>query len=181
MCLMRPKVESLSLTDGFIDWWLGSRKRVQKARRRAYDSFVFLVVWSLWRNRRVFRSSAVTAVTLVEAIFDQCVCCGVVRGLSIGRSCMVVHTITRVPCGNPRVVSALAPFPSSFNAKRAKHDIEKSWQKKKTERGERRLASSDIRWCSQKPNKMPIRPFMSNGLPTKENNKPLVVGVLLRP
>jgi hypothetical protein len=137
MCLMRPKVESLSLTDGFIDWWLGSRKRVLKARRRAYDSFVFLVVWSLWRNRRVFRSSAVTAVTLVEAIFDQCVCCGVVRGLSIGRSCMVVHTITRVPCGNPRVVSALAPFPSSFNAKRAKHDIEKSWQKKKKQSGER--------------------------------------------
>jgi hypothetical protein len=48
---------------------------------------------------------------------------------------MVVHTITRVPCGNPRVVSALASFPDSFNAKRAKHDIEKSWQKKKNRAG----------------------------------------------
>jgi hypothetical protein len=42
--------------------------------RKAYDSFVFLVVWSLWleRNGRV-RLGARPAASLVDAIFDQCV------------------------------------------------------------------------------------------------------------
>jgi hypothetical protein len=37
------------------DWWIRRRKAVAKARRKAFDSLVFLVFRSLWleRNARV--------------------------------------------------------------------------------------------------------------------------------
>jgi hypothetical protein len=39
-----------------IDWWLSTRKRVSKLRRRAFDSLAVCVTWSLWleRNNRAF-------------------------------------------------------------------------------------------------------------------------------
>jgi hypothetical protein len=48
--------------DNLLEWWLQSRKMVAKPRRRAFDSFVFLVIWHLWleRNALVFRNSVVT-------------------------------------------------------------------------------------------------------------------------
>ncbi|RLN13367.1 hypothetical protein C2845_PM09G09680 [Panicum miliaceum] len=40
----------------FVDWWLWSRKEVRKEDRKAFDTLVILVAWSLWkeRNNRVF-------------------------------------------------------------------------------------------------------------------------------
>jgi hypothetical protein len=55
-------------------WWLRSRKFVVKARRKAFDSFVVLIVWSIWleRNAMVFRSVSSSTATLVEFIWTHC-------------------------------------------------------------------------------------------------------------
>jgi hypothetical protein len=39
-----------------VEWWLASRKRVPKPRRRVFDSTVLAVTWSIWlvRNDRAF-------------------------------------------------------------------------------------------------------------------------------
>jgi hypothetical protein len=54
--------------DKIIAWWLDSRKRVAKPRRKAFDSLVLLGMWSLWleRNARTFAggSDTVDKVTL---------------------------------------------------------------------------------------------------------------------
>jgi hypothetical protein len=34
-----------------VDWWLRTHKVVAKARRKAFDSLVCLVAWSLWLER----------------------------------------------------------------------------------------------------------------------------------
>ncbi|OEL38200.1 hypothetical protein BAE44_0000784, partial [Dichanthelium oligosanthes] len=54
-------------------WWLHSRKLVVKPRRKAFDSFCFLVSRLLWleRNSRVFRGSSTLAGPLVSVIFDH--------------------------------------------------------------------------------------------------------------
>jgi hypothetical protein len=64
----------LMMTDELRDWWLQARKRVPKSRRKAFDLFVFLVVWLLWleRNTRVFSSTATTTLALVHSFSDQC-------------------------------------------------------------------------------------------------------------
>jgi hypothetical protein len=49
------------------------RKQVPQTRRRAFDSFVVLVVWCLWRERnvRVFDAKCARPDRLVELIGAQ--------------------------------------------------------------------------------------------------------------
>jgi hypothetical protein len=58
-CLRRMGLRQLTplADDNLLEWRLRSRKRTAKARRKAFDSFVFLVTWHLWleRNARLFR------------------------------------------------------------------------------------------------------------------------------
>jgi hypothetical protein len=53
-----------------VDWWLAARKRIPKARRKAFDSLVLPVCRSIWlqRNAKVFRGEAVNAGSIVEAV-----------------------------------------------------------------------------------------------------------------
>jgi hypothetical protein len=58
--------------DDFVDWWLWSRKRIPMLRRKAFDSFVILISWSLWchRNDMVFTRRSVSPGCLVDEIWD---------------------------------------------------------------------------------------------------------------
>lgn len=58
--------------DFSIQWWLRSRKMVQKARRKSFDSLFILVTWHLWleRNARVFQGKSTAAHSLVSSIWQ---------------------------------------------------------------------------------------------------------------
>jgi hypothetical protein len=58
-----------TLGDRLLDWWLNARKRVSKARCKAFDSIFALTVWSLWlqHNSKTFDRATV----LVEHIWSQ--------------------------------------------------------------------------------------------------------------
>jgi hypothetical protein len=47
-------------------WWLRMRKVVAKPSRKGFDTLVWLVAWSLWkeRNRRVHERAALQPVAL---------------------------------------------------------------------------------------------------------------------
>ncbi|KAF8650784.1 hypothetical protein HU200_063688 [Digitaria exilis] len=50
-----------------------SRKQLQKESRKAFDSMVELVTWSIWleRNARTFNRQEQTAMLLVEHIMEE--------------------------------------------------------------------------------------------------------------
>jgi hypothetical protein len=50
--------------DGMAEWWTTSRKRIPKDWRKAFDSTIILVVWSLWLecNNRVFSVMNITCI-----------------------------------------------------------------------------------------------------------------------
>jgi hypothetical protein len=56
-----------------VEWWLRSRKVVAKAHWKAFDSLVFLVVWSLWLecNSRVFNQKTSSMVALISCILSR--------------------------------------------------------------------------------------------------------------
>lgn len=56
-----------------IPWWLATRKRICKERRKAFDSIVVLTAWNIWlqRNTRVFRQQSVLTAHLVVLISDS--------------------------------------------------------------------------------------------------------------
>lgn len=56
-----------------ISWWLRSRKRIIKTRRKAFDSLVIQVVWTIWleRNIRVFRNTASMPAAIVNHIWNE--------------------------------------------------------------------------------------------------------------
>jgi hypothetical protein len=56
-----------------VAWWLASRKRVQKERRKTFDSVFALVSWCLWlqRNSRVFNYRRVSANALADLIWAK--------------------------------------------------------------------------------------------------------------
>lgn len=56
-----------------IGWWLRNRKLLDKQLRKAFDSFVFLVGWRLWKeqNSRTFQGVAVGAGALAELIWEE--------------------------------------------------------------------------------------------------------------
>jgi hypothetical protein len=60
--------------DMFTGWWLQSRKRVPKARRRAFDSLVILVVWCIWleRNSCVFRNITRSLSATLTTVLSSC-------------------------------------------------------------------------------------------------------------
>jgi hypothetical protein len=61
-------------SDVMADWWLASRKRVIKRRRKAFDSLVPLVARGIWlqRNSRVFDRSATAPVALARELESEC-------------------------------------------------------------------------------------------------------------
>jgi hypothetical protein len=75
-CLHRLGLQQFmpAATDTLLKWWFRSRKRIAKPRRKASDSFVFLVSWQLWLecNARVFRNSVASTSNLAQTIFEQC-------------------------------------------------------------------------------------------------------------
>jgi hypothetical protein len=58
----------------FIDWWLTTKKRVRKARRKCFDSVVALVAWKVWLqcNTRVFGGHQVPPSMLAELVGQDC-------------------------------------------------------------------------------------------------------------
>jgi hypothetical protein len=62
-----------ALEEKLAEWWLRVRKHVLKARRKAFDSLVALVVRSLWlsRNACVFRHSTPLIGDVVQSVLDQ--------------------------------------------------------------------------------------------------------------
>jgi hypothetical protein len=50
-----------------VDWWLPSRKRVHKHRRKGFDTLFALVIW-LERNARVFNRKSLRADQLADRI-----------------------------------------------------------------------------------------------------------------
>ncbi|KAF8694470.1 hypothetical protein HU200_038214 [Digitaria exilis] len=50
-----------------------SRKQIKKESRKAFDSMVVLVTWSIWleRNARTFNRQERTAMQLVEHIMEE--------------------------------------------------------------------------------------------------------------
>jgi len=68
-----------------LEWWLRSRKTVQKSLRRGFDSLIFLVGWMLWkeRNSRTFNAVASTLGLLVLAMQEEAE-----RWCSAGNRCL---------------------------------------------------------------------------------------------
>jgi hypothetical protein len=57
-----------------VSWWITTRKRVAKRRRKAFGSLVLLVVRCLWleRSNRVFSRQASIAEQLVHGVWLSC-------------------------------------------------------------------------------------------------------------
>jgi hypothetical protein len=57
----------------FAQWWTAARKRIGKPRRKAFDSLVILVAWSLWleRNARIFTVVAVPPSSCIRGIMVE--------------------------------------------------------------------------------------------------------------
>lgn len=56
-----------------VDWWLSSRKRVAKALRKGFDTFVMLLAWHLWkeRNARAFNAKIRQPGHLLQHIKEE--------------------------------------------------------------------------------------------------------------
>lgn len=56
-----------------LEWWISLRKLVPQFFRHGFDSYVFLIGWSLWkeRNNRTFRAQATNASRLAAAIREE--------------------------------------------------------------------------------------------------------------
>jgi hypothetical protein len=52
----------------FFEWWLSSPKQIRKELRKAFNSLVILVAWSIWkeRNQRIFQKKKLTTNKLVD-------------------------------------------------------------------------------------------------------------------
>jgi hypothetical protein len=56
-----------------VVWWLRMRKAIAKPFRKGFDTLVWLVTWSLWKekNRRVHEWAALQPVALAGAIMED--------------------------------------------------------------------------------------------------------------
>jgi hypothetical protein len=56
-----------------VVWWLRAQKAVAKPSRKGFNTPVWLVVWSLWkeRNRHVHERAALQPVVLARAILED--------------------------------------------------------------------------------------------------------------
>jgi len=79
------QVPSADDGEAALEWWLRSRKTVQKSLRRGFDSLIFLVGWMLWkeRNSRTFNAVASTPGLLVLAMQEEAE-----RWCSAGNRCL---------------------------------------------------------------------------------------------
>lgn len=66
---LTPNADELSLAD----WWTRARKHVHRNSRKAFDSLVILVMWSLWleRNARTFDRRERCTTHLVADIQEE--------------------------------------------------------------------------------------------------------------
>lgn len=56
----------------FAKWWIQAWKTVAKIRRKGFDSLIWLVAWSIWKERRrVHERSALQPVALASVILEQ--------------------------------------------------------------------------------------------------------------
>lgn len=57
-----------NLDDSLPDWWTRSRKKLQKADRKCFDSLIILTAWMIWneRNRRTFDNNVVAETALAH-------------------------------------------------------------------------------------------------------------------
>ncbi|KAF8695940.1 hypothetical protein HU200_036816 [Digitaria exilis] len=57
----------------FQEWWSSSRKRIQTADRKSFDTLVVLVAWSLWleRNARTFGRQSRNTAQLIQDINQE--------------------------------------------------------------------------------------------------------------
>jgi hypothetical protein len=64
---LQEVIPSMDLT--MDEWWASARSRLQRDKRKALNTLVILVVWSIWkeRNRRVFDG----IFTPIQRIIDQ--------------------------------------------------------------------------------------------------------------
>lgn len=79
------QVPSADDGEAALEWWLRSRKTVQKSLRRGFDSLIFLVGWMLWkeRNSRTFNTVASMPGLLVLAMQEEAE-----RRCSAGNRCL---------------------------------------------------------------------------------------------
>lgn len=59
--------------DHLVTWWIHSRKQIPKPRRKAFDSLVILVTWTIWleRNDRVFKRKVQSPTAIVDFIWSE--------------------------------------------------------------------------------------------------------------
>ena len=71
-CNLQRHTPSLANSD-FVEWWLLSRKQLRKEIRKAFDSLVILVAWSIWkeRNLRIFQKVKLPVAELADSILDE--------------------------------------------------------------------------------------------------------------
>jgi len=62
-----------NLDESLADWWSRSRKRLQKADRKCFDSLVILTSWMIWkeRNARIFDSKQLTVAELLLRVKEE--------------------------------------------------------------------------------------------------------------
>ena len=56
-----------------VDWWLLERQRLSAEARKAFDTLVLLVSWTLWleRKRRTFQGTAVDVLDLFRWVISE--------------------------------------------------------------------------------------------------------------
>jgi hypothetical protein len=59
--------------DPVVVWWLQARKAVAKPSRKGFDTLVWLIAWSIWkeRNHRIDERTALQPVALARAILEE--------------------------------------------------------------------------------------------------------------
>ena len=78
ICMLKLQLQEVIVVaqENAMHWWLRSRKLVPKLLRRGFDSFFFLVGWSLWkeRNARTFDRRTAAPPDLATFIFSEAAC-----------------------------------------------------------------------------------------------------------
>ena len=78
ICLLKLQLHEVIVLaqENTMQWWLRSRKLVPKILQRGFDSFFFLVGWSLWKehNARTFDRRTAAVPDLAASIFNEAAC-----------------------------------------------------------------------------------------------------------
>lgn len=75
ICLAKYHLQGLIEVhqENIMSWWVDSRRGLPKVIRRAFDSLLFLIGWSLWkeRNAHTFNGTTRSPVVLAEQIVEE--------------------------------------------------------------------------------------------------------------